>query len=178
MVPELLAPIAIDSPSTYTKLVTTANQPATLYPAYTNPVSSQQWESFGPTTWTAAFLPSIFYQLNTRNAILCPTAAPSDANGSATDWLALARNWSSGLYLPDEGLTNTHDVGFLSWPQQFELILDRGNTTARNALLQMAGHLADRFSSVVGCTKSWDQGGVEDFEVVSFLPACPLIRIE
>lgn len=58
------------------------------------------------------------------------------------------------------------DVGFLSWPAQAELALVGTNETARNAVLQMAGHLADRYDPLVGCTKSWDVGGPDDFEVV------------
>lgn len=56
-------------------------------------------------------------------------------------------------------------MGFLSYPAQFELLLDTTNSTASDAVALMAQHLAARFSTTVGCTLSWDSGS-SNFEVV------------
>lgn len=57
------------------------------------------------------------------------------------------------------------DVGFLSWPAQYELAINPSNQTALNAVKSMALHLGARYSSVVGCTRSWDTAAT-DFDVV------------
>ena len=42
---------------------------------------------------------------------------------------------------------------------------DPGNKTAVAAVEQFAVDLANRFSSIVGCTRSWDTANPNDFEV-------------
>lgn len=78
------------------------------------------WLSFPATTWTSAFFSLSLYALHERHSVLCPAVKPTSHNGSTTTWLTLARKWSTGLYNPDEALTTTHDVGFLSWAPQWE----------------------------------------------------------
>ncbi|KAM0748367.1 glycoside hydrolase family 88 protein [Meredithblackwellia eburnea MCA 4105] len=156
-------PQELFSSSLYTKYETTSSGGASAWPEYTG---TSGWVTFPATEWTAAFLSSSLYLLHERHTALCPSNTPTSTNGSTVDWLSLARTWSAGLYTPDEAITDTHDVGFLSWPAQFELGLDSANATASAAVLAFAGHLANRFSTVVGCTKSWDNGGSSDFQVI------------
>ncbi|KAI5477020.1 d-4,5 unsaturated-glucuronyl hydrolase-like protein [Pseudohyphozyma bogoriensis] len=161
-------PSDLFSSSTYSKLLTTAQSQSSpsSWPEYTS--TNGSWLTFDATTWTSGFLPATFYLLNERHSKLCPASTPTATNGSTTDWLSYARAWSpASLYTADEALTNTHDVGFLSFPAQEELKLDATNASALAAVEAEAVHLAERFSSVVGCTKSWDNGGAGDFEVVS-----------
>lgn len=42
---------------------------------------------------------------------------------------------------------------------------DSGNETAVTAVEKFAVDLANRFSSIVGCTRSWDTANPDDFEV-------------
>ena len=84
------------------------------YPEYTDNVEGI-WQYFTPTTWTSGFFPALLYLLDTRNK-LCPTP-------NASDWLALARDWSLGLVALEDDKNLDHDVGFLSYPFQQELLV-------------------------------------------------------
>ena len=88
------------------------------YPQYTDRLQGK-YLYFNPnTTWTTGFFPATLYALNTRKQ-LCG----SKLNGSEVDWLDLGRQWSTGI-LPFEthnGLQ--HDVGFVSYPFQEELLM-------------------------------------------------------
>ena len=113
------------------------------------------WEFFPAETWTSGFFASTLYALNLRESILCP----SDNGTSSIDWLSLAQKWNTPEFESTaQAITNTHDVGFLSYPAQYGGSWD--------AVLEMAQHLADRFSPTVGCTRSWEDGGPDDFVVV------------
>lgn len=168
LLPSLSSAVAIPpslySTSLYTKLISSSSSSPSSWPEYTSTLDGT-WISFPADTWTSAFFSSSFYALHQRHSTLCPSVTPTADNGSTTDWLALAREWSEGLYQVDEALTNTHDVGFLSWPAQQELNLGNTSATVKQAVLTEATHLADRFSTIVGCTESWDTDAT-DFEVI------------
>jgi hypothetical protein len=173
-------PAELFSSSTLSKVLTLANTTATpsTWPEYTGADGS--WELEAESDWTSGFFPSSLYLLHQRD-LLCPSVRPlpvihSSVRHSAdyvsqsadgTDWLALARTWSSGLYAPSEAVLASwlHDVGFNSFPMLEELKLDGDNETAKATVLSNAAYLASRFSSVVGCTESWDRGS-DNFEVV------------
>lgn len=158
---ELVAPLY--SSEANDKVLTTAqssSNPA-QWPEYTDPANPSQWVYKPASDWTSAFLADQLYLLHERFSTLCPN------DGDTTDWLSLARTWSNGLYNPSQDVLASwaHDVGFNSVPMMHELRINPANETANTALLSNAQYLASRYSSVVGCTKSWDRGE-GDFEVV------------
>ncbi|BGP31948.1 hypothetical protein JCM10296v2_003727 [Rhodotorula toruloides] len=158
---ELIAPVY--SHEANNKVLTTAqisSNPA-QWPEYTDPANSTQWVYRSASDWTSAFFADQLYLLHERFSTLCPN------DDNTTDWLSLARTWSNGLYNPSQDVLASwaHDVGFNSAPMMHELRLNPANETAKNALLANAQYLASRYSSVVGCTKSWDRGE-GDFEVI------------
>ncbi|GAA6002518.1 hypothetical protein JCM10207_001159 [Rhodosporidiobolus poonsookiae] len=128
------------------------------WPEYTG--TNGQWALQPETDWTSGFFPSSLFYLYSRT-LLCP----EDTAGA--DWLSLARTWSAALYNPaqEDYSSWTHDVGFASAPMEEELKINPSNETARTALLANAQVLAERYSSAVGCTRSWDRGA-GDFEVI------------
>ncbi|GAA5857512.1 hypothetical protein JCM8547_009311 [Rhodosporidiobolus lusitaniae] len=163
-----LAPAATPSaelyaPSVADKVLSLANSstaPPTAWPEYTD-AQTGEWVIKDESDWTSGFFPSSLYLLHERFSVLCPQDSPG------TDFLSLARLWSSPLYFPSSPILSswTHDVGFNSVPMMDELRLNPENSTAREALLSNAQVLAGRFSEVVGCTRSWDRGEGE-FEVI------------
>ena len=60
----------------------------------------------------------MLYLLDTRTK-LCPSVGHPD-------WLVLARDWSLGLVPLEEDKNLDHDVGFLSYPFQQELLVYSG----------------------------------------------------
>ena len=86
-----------------------------LYPQYTD--ASGKWQDFFADTWTTGFLPTLFYALNSR-ASLC-----NDSGLNGTDWLTEARIWSTPEIPLEAQNTQGHDVGFLSFPFQEELLV-------------------------------------------------------
>ncbi|GAA5893734.1 hypothetical protein JCM5296_001120 [Sporobolomyces johnsonii] len=151
------------SSSAINKVLSLASSSSTTstWPEYTSGAPDNTWVLEPESDWTSFSFPSTLYLLNERDTVLCP----GSSNG--TDWLGLARAWSAGLYDPSSDVLAswTHDVGFNSLPMADELLLNPGNTTARDQLLSNAQVLAGRFSDVVGCTRSWDRGA-GDFEVI------------
>lgn len=125
---------------------------------------TESWQYFDADTWTSGFFTSQLYALHDRDS-LCRFQNTSDS----VDWLNLANEWNRQQYVDEvTQLTNTHDVGFLSFPLQNEYAINALSST-RDYILEMADHLAARFNPRVGCTRSWDQGGPNDFEVVSII---------
>ncbi|GAA5842476.1 hypothetical protein JCM11251_007324 [Rhodosporidiobolus azoricus] len=153
-------PVELFSQETYFKVLSTANssEAPSTWPEFTT--SDGRWSSQPETDWTSAFFPVSLFLLHERS-LLCPQDTVD------TDWLALARSWSAALYSPSEEVVSswTHDIGFNSLPELYELHFNPSNGTARRSLLDNANALASRFSSVVGCTRSWDRGE-GDFEVI------------
>ncbi|GJJ12253.1 hypothetical protein Clacol_006494 [Clathrus columnatus] len=129
----------------------------TTFPEYTAP--DHTWVSFPLTTWTDGFFASALYLLDTR-AKLC-------RRQSEFDWVSLGRTWSTGLLaLENIDPSNLdHDVGFLSYPFQKELLVNPANITAQNAIIKLAIVLANRFNPIVGCTRSWNTADPTNFQV-------------
>ncbi|KAF5379868.1 hypothetical protein D9757_007200 [Collybiopsis confluens] len=137
------------------------------YPQYTttwNVSNPGHWLNFIPDTWTSGFFPTSLYALNTRKALCGAT----EANGlQIADWLTLGRSTSSGLIPLEHNNTNLqHDVGFVSFPFSEELLVNPQNQTAKDAINAFATDLAARFSSIVGCTRSWNTADPTDFTVI------------
>lgn len=89
------------------------------YPQYTDRTAGK-WLYFKPDTWTSGFFPATLYALDAR-AKLCPQA--NDSNLVKTDWLDLARQWSTAEVPLETTNTLGHDVGFVSFPFQEELLV-------------------------------------------------------
>lgn len=87
----------------------------TTFPEYTT--SNHAWASFSNPTWTNGFFASSLYLLDTR-AKLCHAK-------SELDWVSLGQTWSTGLLSLEhvDPSTLDHDVGFLSYPFQKELLV-------------------------------------------------------
>lgn len=87
----------------------------TTFPEYT--AVDNSWTSFPIPTWTDGFFSSALYLLDTR-AKLC-----HDEN--QVDWVSLGQTWSTGLLALETVPASTldHDVGFLSYPFQKELLV-------------------------------------------------------
>ena len=150
------------------------------YPQYTDRVEGD-WIWFTPDQWTTGFFPATLYAMYERTK-LCQYSNVGDAS----EWLSLARTWSTPE-IPLEINTGVgHDVGFLSFPFMEELTVsvrcmidlrakadtidrDPNNQTAVQAVNAFANHLAGRFSSIVGCTRSWDAADPTDFQVTGFV---------
>ncbi|KAJ3838786.1 glycoside hydrolase family 88 protein [Lentinula raphanica] len=151
------------------KIVNTSNSlPSPIqYPQYTttwNVSNPGTWLDFIPDTWTSGFFPASLYALNTRKN-LCG-ATDTNALGAA-DWVELGRSTSTGLISLEHNNTNLqHDVGFVSFPFAQELLINPQNETAIQAVNAFATDLAARFSSIVGCTRSWDTEDPTDFTVI------------
>ncbi|KAF9049207.1 d-4,5 unsaturated-glucuronyl hydrolase-like protein [Hymenopellis radicata] len=140
-------------------LATTNSLPASIqYPQWTT--AAGDWSLFPPDTWTSGFFPATLYALNTRKTLCGGNAL------DAADWLSLGRATSAALAPLTTTNTVGHDVGFLSFPYIEELKIDPSNTTAAELVNGFATYLADRFSSTVGCTRSWDTSDPTDFQVI------------
>ncbi|VDB83251.1 unnamed protein product [Peniophora sp. CBMAI 1063] len=134
------------------------------WPQYTFPNGT--WRYFGGNTWTTGFFPATMYAMAER-AGLCP-----ELGLNASEWIEYGRGSSSGE-IPGSTLSATaqsqleHDVGFVSFPFQAELLVSPNNDTAKSAVQSFASSLAGRFNPTVGCTRSWDNTTDEtDFEVI------------
>ncbi|KIY50965.1 d-4,5 unsaturated-glucuronyl hydrolase-like protein [Fistulina hepatica ATCC 64428] len=121
------------------------------YPDLTD--TSGIWQYSVADYWTSAFFSATFYLLNTR-ASLCGATSGNGLNSA--DWRTLGQATSTGLIPLVSNNSVGHDVGFLSYPFFDELSLDFSNTTAQKVVEGFGADLAARFSSIVGCTRSWD----------------------
>lgn len=109
-------PAELYSPLIGQKVLTIAsNESVGLYPEYTDRTQGI-WKYFDPNTWTTGFFPATLYALNTRSQ-LC------SAVENGTDWLSLGRQWSTGEIPFEINNTLMHDVGFVSFPFQEELLV-------------------------------------------------------
>ncbi|KAL5511910.1 hypothetical protein ACEPAH_5128 [Sanghuangporus vaninii] len=154
-------PKELFSPLLGGKVLATASNESTSdarYPQYTDREGT--WQYFTANQWTSGFFPGTLYQLNVRRS-LC-----SSSFDRSVDWLDLGRQWSSGIlpYLTNNRIE--HDVGFVSFPFQDELLVNPKNATAINVIQIFADQLAGRFSPIVGCTRSWDTVDPTDFQVI------------
>ncbi|KAG9040195.1 hypothetical protein FRB95_000124 [Tulasnella sp. JGI-2019a] len=138
------------------------------YPEYTTPPpygdKIGRWQYFPTDTWTNGFFPASLALLAER-AQKCPAAQLISSSDAATA-LSQARTWSAPLVTLETGSDLGHDVGFISFPFQEDLRMNPSNATAQAAADAFAAFLAGRFSSVVGCTRSWDVSTPDYFEVI------------
>ncbi|KAH9948114.1 glycoside hydrolase family 88 protein [Amylocystis lapponica] len=161
LLPYYELPEELFSPLVAQKILATALAPPSPieYPQYTDRTAGI-WRYFTPDLWTTGFFPATLYAMHTR-AQLCPANS-----GNETQWLELGRQWSTPE-IPLEAKNKVeHDVGFLSYPFVDELAVDSSNETAVTAVNAFAVDLAERYSSIVGCTRSWDTSDPTDFEVI------------
>ncbi|CAE6471025.1 unnamed protein product [Rhizoctonia solani] len=131
---------------------------AASYPHLTASNGSWIWQEAD--RWTSGFLPGSFYLLEERKR-LCP----NDEALNSVDWLAYGRHWSDGLVPLQAGNGQEHDQGFLAIPYLEELKINSTNSSAITGVKNFAAILANRYSSIVGCTRSWDSDAPE-FQVI------------
>jgi unsaturated chondroitin disaccharide hydrolase len=122
----------------------------TQYPVATHSTPNGQWpwltSAAGP--WTCGFFPSSLWQMYNYS---------SDAT-----WKTLAESWTAGIST-QENNTGTHDVGFMvyyTFARGYELT---GREDYKRIALQTAHSLSTRYSSIVGCIRSWNG---EHFQVI------------
>lgn len=177
-------PAQLYSPLVPGKILAATNAlPASIqYPQFTT--TAGRWRLFAPDTWTSGFHPATLYALHQRTKLCGAT----NSNGlGAADWLALGRSTSAALASLTKRNSVGHDVGFLSFPYVDELKLsvispfqmtlfaqhaysNPNNQTAARVVNEFATFLANRFSPIVGCTRSWDSAD-PNFQVKSFVRA-------
>ncbi|CAE7208292.1 unnamed protein product [Rhizoctonia solani] len=128
------------------------------YPHVT--AANGSWVWTGADWWTSGFLPGSFYLLEERKR-LCP----NNKNLASVDWLTYGRRWSDGLVRLQAGNGQGHDQGFLALPYLDELKINPTNASAITGVKNFATLLANRYSSIVGCTRSWNSAAPE-FQVI------------
>lgn len=107
--------------------------------------------------WTAGFFPNMLWQSYKRRTILQPSVQ-YESEPSEESWLQQARSWTDPL-ITNVNLTNTHDIGFLSFPFASAMELDPDESRAQSwlpVLQQMSYNLASRFVPKPGVIRSWD----------------------
>lgn len=107
-----------------------------------------RWQtSAGYGNWVGAFQGGLLWKLANYSAGVGDAAAAA--------WWQQAGN-DRGAYMAANQFNNgTHDVGFMLLPLFLQQYQQTGNTTARDILINGAHSLAERFSTVVGCFRSW-----------------------
>lgn len=103
--------------------------------------------------WTAGFFPDCLWQLYRRRRDLQPDLEFGD-DPSSEEWLSYAQEWTDPL-VTNEGLTSTHDLGFLAKPFESALWVD-GAEKWLPVLANMSTNLANRFVAEAGVIRSWD----------------------
>lgn len=147
--PLITSPLIFDK---YAK--SSAHYQSNVFPHLTAP--SGAWEMETADWWTSGFYPGTLYLLHERKTFCTSSSAAVGRNGADVDWLTRARQWSNGLGPLQKKNTVGHDTGFLAYPYVSELEINPSNQTALEGVRAFAQLLADRFSSVVGCTRSWE----------------------
>jgi hypothetical protein len=146
------------SPLVPTKVHAIAStQNPTRYPQYTT-TDTGKWIYFDADLWTTGFFPATLYALAER-ASLCH--GEGKGQWDKQEWLDLGRGWSTGELRLTAGNHAQHDQGFLSFPFVEELKVNSHNETAAETINQFATILANRYSPVVGATRSWDHDIVD-----------------
>ncbi|KAH7104061.1 Six-hairpin glycosidase [Auriculariales sp. MPI-PUGE-AT-0066] len=145
------APLTLFDPLVASKVYATAQGDPTMYPTITT--DGGEWVLSPADTWTSGFFPATLYEMYKRE---CLCTGSTLVNGSAPDWLALGRSWSTALVGLHWNNVQGHDVGFLSWPFGEDLDVSPDNKGAKTNLVEFALELASRFSPIVGATRSWN----------------------
>lgn len=116
----------------------------TAYPNVTT--STGTWDTSGSSSWTSGFFPGTLWLLYERT--------------QDTKWKSAAQSWQSSIE-SQKNNTSTHDVGFMlmsSFGQGARLTND---ASYKQVLLTGAKSLSTRYSSIVGCIKSWNSTSTE-----------------
>jgi len=119
----------------------------TAYPQSTNATGT--WNTTAASAWTSGFFPGTLWLAHQQSADHA--------------WDSLAEAWQAGIE-SQKSNTSTHDVGFMilgSFGNAYRLT---GNDAYRQVVLQAAASLATRYSSLVGCIRSWDSSS--EFRVI------------
>ncbi|CAE6445874.1 unnamed protein product, partial [Rhizoctonia solani] len=130
-----------------------------VFPHNTTANGSWIWEKAD--WWTSGFFPGAFYLLEERKK-LCP----NDKSLNSVDWLTHGRHWSDGILPLQWGNSRGHDQGFLAIPYMSELQINPANATAVTAVKNFATLLANRYNSVVGCTRSKNSTAPEFWVII------------
>ena len=112
-------PAELFSPLVAQKVLATAQSfpnPA-AYPQYTDRVEGV-WQWFDPDTWTTGFFPSTLYAMHRRTQLCRDTDV-----GDGAQWLELGRTWATPEIPLEHNNHLEHDVGFVSFPFQDELVV-------------------------------------------------------
>ncbi|KAF8308231.1 glycoside hydrolase family 88 protein [Clavulina sp. PMI_390] len=144
------------------QVTTNPSNYSSLYPQITDHGNPAKWQYLNVNQWTTGFFPATMYEM-ARRKTLCPNTSSFN---DGVDWLERGRVWSAAILPMDNGNAQGHDQGFLSLPFVAELAVNPTNQTAITAINKFAGLLANRFNSVVGCTRSWNSTDPTDFQVI------------
>jgi unsaturated chondroitin disaccharide hydrolase len=121
----------------------------TAYPYRT--ASTGAWETREPSWWTSGFYPgSLWLEYG-------DTADPW--------WRAEAERRQAGLE-SQKSNRSTHDVGFLIMSTYGNAHRLTGLEAYRKVVVDAAASLASRYSSIVGCTRSWGSASSKNFTVI------------
>lgn len=126
-------------PATLTKAYRQLSLNLPNYPIYTD--SRGNWVCSNAAYWSSGFWPGelwLAYDLS-----------------DSTSWITKAQTWTSGVR-SQQFDTTTHDIGYKIFPafmNGYRLIAD---ASYRSTILTAAGSMATRYSSVVGCIKSFE----------------------
>jgi hypothetical protein len=99
------------------------------------------WTTGKPSGWTSGFFPGTLLNLYNKTG--------------DSFWLDQGRRLTYGL-ASERFDTSTHDVGFIMYTSFGKLWSLAKDATAREYLITTADSLSTRFSSTVGCVRSWN----------------------
>jgi unsaturated chondroitin disaccharide hydrolase len=134
----------------------------TLYPTNGACAGCYDWATDKAGDWVAGFFSGILFRLHSH------AVAIGDAIAAAY-WLSVGTIRTQGIF-PDQYITSTHDVGFMTMYSLYPMYLATGKTnqTIFDALVTTAHSLATRFSPIVGCFRSWGSPNPQHtFEVIA-----------
>lgn len=109
------------------------------YPIYTD--TQGTWVTAGARYWSSGFWPGELWLAN-------------ELSGSSS-WIVEAQTWTNGVQSQDTD-TTTHDVGYKIFPPFMNGYRLTGDASYTSTILTAAGSMATRYSSVVGCIKSFE----------------------
>ena len=113
--------------------------------------SSGAWTTTDASAWTSGFFPGCLWLMY-------------DWSGDAA-WRTDGAAWLVALE-GQKNDTSTHDVGFKIFPSFGNAYRLTGTDSQRLVVLTGAGSLATRYSSIVGCIRSWNGPTSSDFRVI------------
>ncbi len=111
----------------------------TSYPVRTT--ANGEWSTSSASSWTSGFFPGSMWYLYeyTRNPI----------------WQTRAQQWQAAIE-SQKNDTSTHDVGFMLFDSFGNGFKQTNNAAYKQIVLTAANSLSQRFSPIVGLTRSWN----------------------